>query len=44
MYTVRFQLDPDEKSLIYTLYEEGRKKDPQVYDVRSSPHSPSLSA
>lgn len=29
-----FQFTPDEKSLIYTLYEEGRKKDPQVYDVK----------
>ena len=29
-----FQFTPDEKSLIYTLYQEGRKKDPQVYDVK----------
>ena len=29
-----FLFTPDEKSLIYTLYEEGRKKDPQVYDVK----------
>ena len=29
-----FQFTPDEKSLIYTLYEEGRKKDLQVYDVK----------
>ena len=29
-----FQFTPDEKSLIYTLNEEGRKKDPQVYDVK----------
>ncbi len=29
-----FQFTPDEKSLIYTLYTEGRKKDAQVYDVK----------
>lgn len=29
-----FQFTPDEKTLIYTLYTEGRKKDPQVYDVK----------
>ena len=29
-----FQFTPDEKSLIYTLTTEGRKKDPQVYDVK----------
>ena len=27
-----FQFTPDEKTLIYTLTTEGRKKDPQVYD------------
>lgn len=30
----RFQFTPDEKTLIYTLYTEGRKKDAQVYDVK----------
>lgn len=29
-----FQFTPDEKTLIYTLTAEGRKKDPQVYDVK----------
>ena len=29
-----FQFTPDEKPLIYTLTTEGRKKDPQVYDVK----------
>ena len=29
-----FQFAPDEKSLIYTLTTEGRKKDPQVYDIK----------
>ena len=29
-----FQFTPDEKMLIYTLTTEGRKKDPQVYDVK----------
>lgn len=29
-----FQFTPDEKSLIYTLTMEGRKKDPQVYDIK----------
>lgn len=29
-----FQFTPDEKTLIYTLTTEGRKKDPQVYDVK----------
>lgn len=29
-----FQFTPDEKKLIYTLTTEGRKKDPQVYDVK----------
>lgn len=29
-----FQFTPDEKTLIYTLSTEGRKKDPQVYDVK----------
>ena len=29
-----FQFTPDEKSLIYTLTTEGRKKDPQVYDIK----------
>lgn len=29
-----FQFAPDEKTLIYTLTTEGRKKDPQVYDVK----------
>lgn len=29
-----FQFTPDEKALIYTLTTEGRKKDPQVYDVK----------
>lgn len=29
-----FQFTPDEKTLIYTLITEGRKKDPQVYDVK----------
>lgn len=29
-----FQFTPDEKTLIYTLYIEGRKKDAQVYDVK----------
>lgn len=29
-----FQFTPDEKTLIYTLYTEGRKKDAQVYDVK----------
>lgn len=29
-----FQFTPDEKTLIYTLATEGRKKDPQVYDVK----------
>lgn len=28
------QFTPDEKTLIYTLYTEGRKKDAQVYDVK----------
>lgn len=30
-----FQFTPDEKSLIYTLTTEGRKKDEQVYDIKS---------
>ena len=30
-----FQFTPDEKTLIYTLYTEGRKKDAQVYDVKA---------
>lgn len=29
-----FQFTPDEKTLIYTLTTEGRKRDPQVYDVK----------
>ena len=29
-----FQFTADEKTLIYTLTTEGRKKDPQVYDVK----------
>lgn len=29
-----FQFTPDEKSLIFTLTTEGRKKDPQVYDIK----------
>ena len=29
-----FQFTPDEKTLIYTLYTEGRKKDAQVYEVK----------
>lgn len=29
-----FLFTPDEKTLIYTLTTEGRKKDPQVYDVK----------
>lgn len=29
-----FQFTPDEKTLIYTFTTEGRKKDPQVYDVK----------
>ncbi len=29
-----FAMAPDEKTLIYTLENEGRKKDPDVYDVR----------
>lgn len=29
-----FQFTPDEKTLIDTLYTEGRKKDAQVYDVK----------
>lgn len=29
-----FQFTPDEKTLICTLTTEGRKKDPQVYDVK----------
>ena len=29
-----FQFTPDEKTLIYTLYTEGSKKDAQVYDVK----------
>lgn len=29
-----FQFTPDEKSLIYTVTTEGRKKDPQVYDIK----------
>lgn len=29
-----FKFTPDEKTLIYTLYTEGRKKDAQVYDVK----------
>lgn len=29
-----FKFTPDEKTLIYTLYTEGRKKDVQVYDVK----------
>ena len=29
-----FQFTPDEKTLIYTLTTEGRKKDPQVYDIK----------
>ena len=29
-----FQFTPDEKTLIYTLTTEDRKKDPQVYDVK----------
>ena len=29
-----FQFTPDEKSLIYTLYTEGRKQDAQVFDVK----------
>ena len=29
-----FQFTPNEKSLIYTLTTEGRKKDPQVYDIK----------
>lgn len=29
-----FLFTPDEKTLIYTLYTEGRKKDAQVYDVK----------
>lgn len=29
-----FQFTPDEKTLIYTLTTEGRKKDSQVYDVK----------
>lgn len=29
-----FQFTTDEKTLIYTLTTEGRKKDPQVYDVK----------
>ena len=29
-----FQFTPDEKTLIYTLYTECRKKDAQVYDVK----------
>lgn len=29
-----FQFTPDEKTLIYTLYTEGRKKDARVYDVK----------
>lgn len=29
-----FQFTPDEKTLIYTLTTEGRKKDPLVYDVK----------
>lgn len=29
-----FQFTPDEKTLIYTLTTEGRKKDPHVYDVK----------
>lgn len=29
-----FQFTPDEKTLIYTLTTEGRKKDPQVYEVK----------
>lgn len=30
-----FQFTPDEKTLIYTLTTEGRKKDAQVYDIKS---------
>lgn len=30
-----FQFTPDEKSLIYMLTTEGRKKDPQVYDIKA---------
>ncbi len=30
-----FVFTPDEKSLIFTLETEGRKKDPQVYDIKS---------
>lgn len=29
-----FQFTPDEKSLIYTVTTEGRKKDAQVYDIK----------
>lgn len=29
-----FKFTPDEKTLIYILYTEGRKKDAQVYDVK----------
>ena len=29
-----FQFTPDEKSLIYTITTEGRKKDAQVYDIK----------
>lgn len=30
-----FQFAPDEQSLIYTMTTEGRKKDEQVYDIKS---------
>lgn len=30
-----FQFTPDEKSLIFTINTEGRKKDAQVYDIKS---------
>ena len=30
-----FNITPDEKSLIFSLETEGRKKDPQVYDIKS---------
>ncbi len=30
-----FEFTPDEKTLVYTLETEGRKKDPQVYDIKS---------
>ena len=30
-----FQFTPDEKTLIYSLTTEGRKKDAQVYDIKS---------